>query len=82
MKYKKVAWRAFDMKKGSEYMSDDEVAKLIKKIEIYLQSNSIQYNVYMQKRVLKMLKKIKKSAPESLQTGGTLDNKVLRKLYL
>ncbi len=57
------------MKKGSEYMSDDEVAKLIKKIEIYLQSNSIQYNVYMQKRVLKMLKKIKKSAPESLQTG-------------
>lgn len=70
------------MKKESDYMSDDEVAKLIKKNRDLSSIQFDQYNVYMQKRVLKMLKKIKKSAPESLQTGGTLGNKVLRKLYL
>ena len=63
-------------------MNDDKVAKLIlKEIEVYL-SFDIMERDYAKKGIKNALKKIKKSAPDSLQTERTLSNKVLLKLYL
>nr|WP_216691341.1 hypothetical protein [Enterococcus innesii] len=63
-------------------MNDDEVAKLIlKEIEMYLQFDILQRE-YAEKGIKNALKKIKRSDPDSLQTRGALNNKVLRKLYL
>ena len=63
-------------------MNDDKVAKLIlKEIEVYL-SFGIMQRDYAKKGIKNALKKIKKSAPDSLQTERTLSNKVLLKLYL
>jgi len=63
-------------------LNDDKVAKLIlKEIEVYL-SFGIMQRDYAKKGIKNALKKIKKSAPDSLQTERTLSNKVLLKLYL
>ncbi|HFJ8611599.1 hypothetical protein [Enterococcus faecium] len=51
-------------------MTDDEVVKLIlKEIEIYLQFDLMQRE-YVKKGIKNALKKMKKSAPDSLQTKG------------
>lgn len=51
-------------------MKDDEVAKLIfKEIEIYLQFDLMQRE-YAEQGIKNALKKMKKSAPDSLQTKG------------
>ncbi|MER1999796.1 MAG: hypothetical protein ABS882_08475 [Lysinibacillus sp.] len=51
-------------------MTDDEVVKLIlKEIEIYLQFDLMQRE-YAKKGIKNALKKMKRSAPASLQTKG------------
>jgi hypothetical protein len=52
-------------------LTDDEVVKLIlKEIEIYLQFDLMQRE-YAKKGIKNALKKMKRSAPDSLQTKGS-----------
>lgn len=60
---------------------DEEVNLIMKEIEYYLSFDLLQQE-YTAKEIRNALRKIKKSAPLSLTTRGTLKNKVLNKLYL
>lgn len=62
--------RLSNLKSGSDYLTDDEVAKLIlKEIEMYLQFDILQRE-YSKKVIKNALKKMKKSAPDGVQTKG------------